>query len=131
MKYVVYISIIFLFAATEILPAQVTEEGKEPQAYNKSIDYKLLKGHWESMDKLRVRIEFIELRSEVVIKKGDNSYSYTFPKDSLNRVYVSGFIANWPPYDCLLKLVNQDTLELAFSQMGITHSIMKYVRVIP
>ena len=98
------------------------------QSNKDKIEANLLLGFWETTDSLKSKIEFIDLKSEIQLTIPEH-HPYYFYKDSLGLVSVSGFYPNWPPYDCELKLNTSDTLEITFSQLGITHYLKMFQKV--
>jgi hypothetical protein len=58
-----------------------------------------------------------------------SEHNYEFLIDPLNKVATSGFIANWPPFNCDLNLISSDTLELRYYQLGVPETIEIFVRV--
>lgn len=74
-------------------------------------------GTWYSTDSVHTGIQFIKEGDRSVyiggIQHGVGSYYFTVENDSIN---VNGSAANWPPYYCILSLVEKETLEIIFYQ---------------
>jgi hypothetical protein len=72
-------------------------------------------GNWYSVDSPRYKISFTNLNNYIVeingIKHGVGNYSFIVRDDSIS---VNGTAANWPPYDCTLRLINRKLLEIEF-----------------
>ena len=92
------------------------------------IEVKLLVGFWETTDTIKRRIEFVNSDFELKLIIPAN-HPYYFSIDSLQNVSSSGFYPNWPPYDCELKLITSDTLEIKYSQIGVKPYSEKYLKV--
>lgn len=74
-------------------------------------------GTWYSSDSVHSEIHFIKEGDRSVhiggIEHGVGSYYFTVENDHIN---VNGSAANWPPYYCILSLVEKETLEIKFYQ---------------
>ena len=74
-------------------------------------------GDFYTTDSLKSKISFIAEGIHAVyiegIQPGVGKYRFTQAQDS---IYVNGFAANWPPYDCTLNLIDKNTLEIKFYQ---------------
>lgn len=74
-------------------------------------------GTWHSTDSVNAEIRFIREGERSVyiggIEHGVGSYYFIVENDHIN---VNGSAANWPPFYCILSLVEKDTLEIAFYQ---------------
>jgi hypothetical protein len=113
-----YIISILLLVITHFCAAQVdggvrTDSIKEQTriAVNDII------GDWYRADSTASKISFNNINDVFVeidgIKHGVGKYSFRIVQDSIS---VHGSAANWPPYDCTLKLVNAQHLEIEFYQ---------------
>lgn len=81
-------------------------------------------GNWNSVDSPGHKISFINLNNYIVeingIKHGVGNYSFIIAGDSIS---VNGTAANWPPYDCTLRLFNNNKhLEIEFYKFLSTAS---------
>lgn len=93
--------------------------GYDLTAANK--DYKIsltdIMGNWYTVDSPVSKISFININNYFVdidgIKHGVGNYSFRIYGDSIS---VNGTAANWPPYDCKLRLLNSKHLEIEFYQ---------------
>jgi len=78
-------------------------------------------GKWVIDDSSKYQISFSKVGNFYVqiegIKHGVGNYSFIIDKDS---IYTNGTAANWQPYDCKLKLLNKNMLEIAFYQYFTT-----------
>jgi len=72
-------------------------------------------GNWYSVDSSASKISFIKISSYFVdidgIKHGVGNYSFRVYGDSIS---AKGTAANWPPYDCTIRLLNSKSLEIEF-----------------
>lgn len=93
------------------------------------IDMHLLKGVWEANDPVKHRVEFADSLFQVVLLNRSAEHPYYFPMDSLKRVSAMGYYPNWPPFDCHLKIIAPEILEISYSQMGTLHLRKKYFKV--
>jgi hypothetical protein len=99
--------------------------GLELKATNKEIKISLseIMGNWFNTDSTASKISFTNINDYFVdldgIKHGVGNYSFRIYGDSLS---VNGSAPNWPPYDCTLRLLPNDHLEIAFYQFYSTAS---------
>lgn len=74
-------------------------------------------GTWLSTDSVNAEIRFIREGERSVyiggIEHGVGSYYFIVEN---NRINVNGSAANWPPFYCILSLVEKETLEIIFYQ---------------
>lgn len=74
-------------------------------------------GTWYSSDSVHTEIQLINEGDRSVhisgIQHGVGSYYFIVENDSIN---VNGSAANWPPYYCILSLVEKEGLEIIFYQ---------------
>jgi len=80
------------------------------------IALKTLLGIWNSETSPGSKIEFVEEGQSVIIQPllaGVSNYSFIKYDDSVS---VNGYAPNWPPYDCILNLIDENTLEIKFFQ---------------
>ena len=83
---------------------------------------------WE--DSAKNKIEFVDSSTFIILLwKVGIVGGYGFTKDSMNRIYTSGYSPAWPPYFAYLKLENTDTLEILFSRQGIPNWRQQITRV--
>jgi hypothetical protein len=72
-------------------------------------------GDWYSTDSTAMKITFNNINDVFVeidgIQHGVGKYIFSIVEDSIS---VNGTAANWPPYNCTLKLVNPQFLEINF-----------------
>ncbi|MBK7762509.1 MAG: hypothetical protein IPI46_03950 [Bacteroidetes bacterium] len=73
-------------------------------------------GDWYPIDSLVApQITFRQMGNSLVvidgIKHGVGNYSFIVEGDGIS---VNGIAANWPPYDCTLRLLNSKDLEIEF-----------------
>lgn len=81
-------------------------------------------GDWYPIDSLVApQITFRQMGNSLVvidgIKHGVGNYSFIVEGDSIS---VNGIAANWPPYDCTLRLLKTNQLEIGFYQYFYTGS---------
>ena len=99
--------------------------GYEIKAANKNNKISLtdIIGDWYAVDSSESKISFIKINNYFVdingIKHGVGNYSFKVLGDSIS---VNGTAVNWPPYDCTLKLINSNHLELEFYQFHYTET---------
>lgn len=107
-----------------------SQQGTQLSIDSTRVDAKLIVGFWESADSNKYRIEFtdeqwaVKLKADVGVAGG-----YFFSKDSLGMMQLSGWAPNWPPYDCVLYLTANDTLEVATWCFMCEANRRKYVRM--
>jgi hypothetical protein len=96
----------------------------QPKAYdlreaNKNIKISLIDivGNWYAIDSSAFKISFKKINNSFVdiegIKHGVGNYSFIVDGDSIS---VNGTAANWPPYNCTIRLINSKQLEIEFYQ---------------
>lgn len=81
-------------------------------------------GDWYPIDSSAApQITFRQIGVSLVeidgIKHGVGNYTFRMDKDSIS---VNGIAMNWPPYDCTLRLLNRNLLEIEFYQFFYTTS---------
>ncbi len=80
-------------------------------------------GNWYAVDSFGSKISFVNINNYFVdiegIKHGVGNYSFRIYGDSIS---VNGTAANWPPYDCTLRLLNNKNLEIEFYQFLSTET---------
>lgn len=81
-------------------------------------------GDWYPIDSSAApQITFRQIEISLVeidgIKHGVGNYSFWTEKDSIS---INGIAMNWPPYDCTLRLLNKNLLEIEFYQFFYTTS---------
>jgi hypothetical protein len=95
------------------------KKGYEIKKNNKAVKISLtdILGNWYALDSPASKISFININNFFVdidgIKHGVGNYSFRIYGDSIS---VNGTAANWPPYDCTLKLLKGNFLEIEFYQ---------------
>ena len=94
--------------------------GYDAIATNKDIKISLtdLIGNWYTTDSSASMISFINISNYFVDIEGFNhrvggNYSFRVYGDSMT---VNGTAPNWPPYNCSLRLLNNNHLEIEFYQ---------------
>lgn len=89
--------------------------------YRVSLDTKipldLILGKWISNDSLEDEIKFVEEESLVNILPKTHVNPYSFQKDSIS-IIASGFALNWPPYYCIINLIDERILEIKYFSFG-------------
>ncbi len=74
-------------------------------------------GDWYPKDSLHAKIRFHQIGTSLVeidgIRHGVGNYGFVVVGDSMN---VNGLAINWPPYDCRLRLISKNTLQIEFYQ---------------
>jgi hypothetical protein len=73
-------------------------------------------GDWVTGDSLKAKISFVNEGFDIYIRglnHGVGNYIFMIEKDS---IFVNGTAANWPPYDCTLRLIHRNELEIFFYQ---------------
>ena len=80
---------------------------------NKKIATKSLVGTWFLRDNQEAKIEFIEDEYGITIYPKQHNTPYYFSKyNGRDSVSVYGCAMNWPPYDCILNMININTIEI-------------------
>jgi hypothetical protein len=103
---------IFLLAGSFVL----TEVHAQHEVTNSSkIALKDILGDWYPKDSLQAKIRFHQIGTSLVeidgIRHGVGNYGFVVDGDSMN---VNGLAINWPPYDCRLRLISKNTLQIEF-----------------
>ena len=80
-------------------------------------------GNWYAVDTIGSKISFVNINNYFAdiegIKHGVGNYSFRIYGDSIS---VNGTAANWPPYDCTLRLLTNKNLEIEFYQFLSTET---------
>jgi hypothetical protein len=118
MKILNKLGIILIFMVISFATLAQTS-GYDITAANKDFRISLtdIIGNWYTVDSPVSKISFININNYFVdidgIKHGVGNYSFRIYGDSIS---VTGTAANWPPYDCKLRLLNNKHLEIEFYQ---------------
>lgn len=112
---------ILLLFITHTTQAQTNTANIREIYGNRKIAATTLLGSWTSIDSSKTRIEFADDNYYMIIKPKEHVDYYRFTKEK-DSVSVSGVAANWPPYDCILNLINNDTLEIKYYQYFSTQT---------
>lgn len=91
--------------------AQGSIESLRQANKNIRVPVSLILGTWVSNDSLQREIEFVDKGGYVDIEPANLIHPYSFRKVT-DSVSVTGCAMNWPPYDCILNLVDSSTMEL-------------------
>ncbi|MES2847675.1 MAG: hypothetical protein V4685_01355 [Bacteroidota bacterium] len=92
-----------------------------------TIDPKRLTGIWNLADSTHYTIEFLDYPADFILRTNGGG-AYYFSKDSTGHIYSRGVMAAWPPFDCELQFLSNDTLKITHSQMGYVGVSYVYVR---
>lgn len=108
--------ILFYLLISLALMAQTKSSIIKETNKDKKISLSDIIGNWYSVDSFRHRIRFVNLNDNMVeikgLKHGVGNYLFMVYGDSIS---VHGTAANWPPYDCTLRLVSsKENLEIVF-----------------
>lgn len=81
------------------------------------IAVKDLLGTWQPADSITSQITFVQEGAYSVyiegVRHGVGNYRFIVENDSIQ---VNGYAANWPPYYCILHLIDSNTLDFKFYQ---------------
>ena len=110
---------------------------RDEQRKDSIVSQKLI-GFWENIklpyDVSGKGIEFRFNKQNEFELKVDTSYIYSFT-DHISATALSGFgfMANWPPYNCFVKQIDEDNIQIEYECFGskpytITYSRIKYAR---
>jgi hypothetical protein len=91
------------------------------------IDSKKLIGVWYMVDSMKYKIEFIDSRFEFMMKI-ENDNPYYFSKDTIGNISSSGYYPQWPPLNCDLYFISNDTLKVTYSQLGVPAMSFVYIK---
>lgn len=87
-----------------------------------------LLGNWYSNGDSSAKIEFVTESDYYIIIKpktlGVSNYSFRRYGDSL---MLKGTAANWPPYDCTVKFIDKNTIEICYYQFFYKESELNTV----
>jgi hypothetical protein len=118
MKRSIYITLLVLIVFPQFCVGQ-NDGGVYPSSIDKleRISVVDIIGDWYSTDSTNTKITFKNVNDAFVeiegIRHGVGNYSFWIEKGSIT---VRGSAPNWPPYDCTLKLINAQYLEIEFYQ---------------
>lgn len=111
-----YILLFFVFLR---LPVAAQTRGFEIIEINKDEKISLtdIIGNWFTIDSSASKISLIKINDYLVdidgIKHGAGNYSFRIYGDSIS---VNGTAPNWPTYNCTLKIIKGNYLEIEFYQ---------------
>lgn len=124
MKFILRMGIIsFMLFPEHSVIAQL--KGNEVKAANMDFKISLIEiiGDWYTVDSPLYKISFVKNNNYFVdingINHGAGNYIFRVLGDSIS---VNGTAANWPPYDCTLRLLNKNFLEIEFYQYFSTRT---------
>jgi hypothetical protein len=110
-----------LFFLSSLALGQTKKNNTIDAKHNPKIAVEDILGNWHSKDSIYPPICFMQFGSSFVeiigLKHGVGNYSFHVYGDSID---VHGLAVNWPPYDCRLKLLNKNVLEIAFYQFHLS-----------
>jgi hypothetical protein len=118
MKRSIYITLLVLIVFPQFCVGQ-NDGGEQPKSIKvqKKISVNDIIGDWYRADSTLSKISFNNINDVFVeiegINHGVGNYSFWIEQDSIS---VRGSAPNWPPYDCTLKLINAQYLEIEFYQ---------------
>ncbi len=106
---------------------------KNEQNIEEIIPEKLI-GKWKmiKMPKgmLEQCIEFKMTSNHILELTLDSSFTYTFSSHISNKsISAIGFNANWPPYNCFVKQLDDDHIQIEYSSIGNEITIINYFRL--
>ena len=111
------VSFLLTFILVHECDAQSGVDSLRINNINPRIAIKTLLGDWYTADSAKSKIEFVAEGNYYVVMKplmhGVYYYMFNIERDS---VVVNGSAPNWPPYDCVLHLIDDKTLAIRFSQ---------------
>ena len=111
------IFILILIILSQSIIAQSRVDGLRETNKNNKIALKDIVGNWFTADSAHSKISFINNNNYFIsidgIKHGVGDYIFNLANDSIS---VNGTAPNWPPYDCTLRLLNSELLEIEFYQ---------------
>lgn len=123
MKYALFF---MLLAFSQLVIAQKPNNSSQIGNKVTSIDARLILGVWEATDSSKVRFEFVDSGYQIVLNPKSINRPYFFPKNKENNtVLSSGCYPNWPPFNCDLKLLDDGSLKISFSQLGATDYVVR------
>jgi hypothetical protein len=120
---IIYCCTILCFNANSQVPID-NSKFNHHQSY---IDPKRLTGVWDRIDSKNNSIEFIDSSSEFMLKI-KNGNPYYFSKDSVGNVFSNGCFPQWPPLNCELNFLLNDTLQITYSQPGVDGVSYLYIK---
>lgn len=104
---------------------------QQEQTIRDSIPIKSLLGKWKSVPK-NIDLESAEIRFEVInnelkLVAGEQTYSF-WNTVSNTAILGQGVFINWPPYDCTVKLIDENHLAITYSFLGEEAITVSYAR---
>lgn len=122
----------------ETVSAQTLNTSTKPSHLNyncQCLDPELMKGIWQATDSTKHKIEFtfhekgFYLRNfEDTIMHQFNAFQFSL-KDSLSFVSNEGVIFKWPPDNCYVNLISNDTIEVIYGVFGAEAVSVIYERL--
>lgn len=104
---------------------------QQQQVIRDSIPIKSLLGKWKSLEQFEDttawEIRFELKNNELQLYDGGRMYSF-WNKVSNTAILGQGVFVNWPPYDCTVKIVDENHLRISYSSMGNELISVSYVR---
>lgn len=98
------------FSLTDVRAQQET-------THSSKVELSDVLGDWYPKDSLHAKIHFHQMGTSLVeidgIRHGVGNYGFVVDGDSIN---VNGLAINWPPYDCRLRLISKNNLQIEFYQ---------------
>jgi hypothetical protein len=104
------IALLFLFIATQA-NAQDNVDSLKNEYREMKIHKNSLLGIWYLNDSIKIEFTqhpgFVSLEPRTLA----NNYTFNLINDSVS---TKGIAINWPPYDCILNLIDPNTLEIKY-----------------
>lgn len=125
--------VLFLFVVLLSAPA-FSQEEKDSYALflersKETLRADLVVGEWQAADTSGGTIRFEHMGTGLYLVAGNSNSYYFYPKDSLAGFSAIGTIAMWPPQDCYIKYLDENTIEAEFYNYQRNFGVNRFKRV--
>jgi hypothetical protein len=94
-----------------------------------TIPLQRLAGIWVTDDTARMKIEFRYDGKELKLVTGDHrNYDFSI-RDAVCVNPLNGVLIKWPPDDCLVRMISNSLIEIAYTPFGGTPARVRYKRL--
>lgn len=109
-----YATFCLLLALAGTSSAQISMDSVRKIDPNLKVSFDFLIGTWESADSLKNTLQFVANGAyEVIIEPKTLIHPYAFKRDN-DSVSTRGMAMNWPPGDCIIRKIDENSIELLY-----------------
>ncbi|MFM1932317.1 MAG: hypothetical protein RL226_1620 [Bacteroidota bacterium] len=109
----------FFLIVMNVTAAQTSSYDIQEKNRDVKVSLSDILGNWQTADSAALAISFVKVNDYYVdihgINHGAGNYLFRVYGDSIS---VNGTAPNWPPYDCTLRLLKRNHLEIEFHQFN-------------